>query len=359
MQGLWINKETSITSPAWIIQSTGAVSDYIQTRTNLCPQEKISSDASMSSLTCVWGCAEAHWPHGSTPPAMLSAWLPFGSVQDYSGSVYPSKEKPATPSLLLLPSFPFSRDQLIQVGSILSHFPFQTDNFTQNWVLRVPETSLLQRPRTITPADGPGMQSNFSNRYNFLMPLSVSVFSQRLMMPLRKPWQISSIKSHSTLLTNSILYNTSCSLSSQHLTQLQLQRAPGILDSPKPLNIPVPLGKVTWICLEAMDCYHKLSCQLHLLEEGHTDSSLSERTLNFHFSHSFTPSRPGVFFCLRNPIATAWVCYRICFSLHQQSSALSQYGADMMLHNGQKDEHHANAWVILSALLGSCTHRST
>lgn len=149
------------------------------------------------------------------------------------------------------------------------------------------------------------------------MPFSVSVFNQRLMIPLRKPWQISLVRNHSALLTNIILYNISCRLTSQHFTQLKLQRAPGILDSPKPLK-----GKVTWICLEAIDCYNKLSCQLHLLEEGHPKALLSKGTLNFHFSHSFTPSTT-IFFCLRNSIATAWVCYRICFSLHQHSSALS------------------------------------
>lgn len=36
LQGLWINKETPITSPTWIIQFTGAASDDIQTITNLC-----------------------------------------------------------------------------------------------------------------------------------------------------------------------------------------------------------------------------------------------------------------------------------------------------------------------------------
>lgn len=142
-------------------------------------------------------------------------------------------------------------------------------------------SSLLQRPRSITPADGPGMKSNFSNGYNFLMPLSVSVFNQGLMILLRKSWQISSIKKHSTFLTNSILCNISCRLSSQYLTQLQLQRAPGILDSPKPLKTPVPLGKVTWIFLEAMDCYHKLSCLLHLLEFIYLDAFLSKELLIF------------------------------------------------------------------------------
>lgn len=57
-------------------------------------------------------------------PAVLSAWLQFGSIQGYSGSVYLAKEKPLTPSLLLPPSLPFSRDQLIQAGSILNQFPF-------------------------------------------------------------------------------------------------------------------------------------------------------------------------------------------------------------------------------------------
>lgn len=107
----------------------------------------------------------------------------------------------------------------------------RTDNFTQNWVF-----PHCIRPRTMTSSRWSCMQSNFSNRYNFLMPLSVSVFNQR---------QISSIKNYSTLLTSSLLYNISCRLCSQHLTQLQLQTVPGILDSPKPLKTPVPLGMLT------------------------------------------------------------------------------------------------------------------
>lgn len=160
--------------------------------------------------------------------------------------MYLSKEKPGTRSLLLPPSCPFARDQLVQAGSILSQFPFLLyAKMHRQLHSKLGVSSLLQRPRTMAPADGPGLQSNFSNRYNFLMPLSVSVFSQRLMITLRQPWQISSVRNHSRLLTSSILYNISCRLSSQHLTQLQLQRAPGILDSPKPPKTPVPLGKVT------------------------------------------------------------------------------------------------------------------
>lgn len=57
-------------------------------------------------------------------PALLSSWLQFGCTQGYSGSGYLLKEKSVTPSLLLPPSFSFSRDQIIQVGSILNQFPF-------------------------------------------------------------------------------------------------------------------------------------------------------------------------------------------------------------------------------------------
>lgn len=96
-------------------------------------------------------------------------------------------------------------------------------------------SSLLQRPRTMITADGPGMQSNFSNIYNFLMPLSVSVFNQRLMIPLRKHWQISSVRNHSRLLTNNILYNISCRLSSQHLSSSK-----GHLESWIILNLSKP-----------------------------------------------------------------------------------------------------------------------
>ena len=76
----------------------------------------------------------------------------------------------------------------------------------------------------MTQTDGhkdPGMQSNFRNRYNFLTLWSILVFNQWLMILLRKPWQISSTEKHGKLLTNSVLYNISCRLNSQHLTYLQ------------------------------------------------------------------------------------------------------------------------------------------
>lgn len=46
-------------------------------------------------------------------------------------------------------------------------------------------------------------------------------------------------------------------------------------------------------------------------------------------------------------------------SVYISTAQLTQYVADTVLHNGQRDEHHVNAWAILSAILGSCMHRST
>lgn len=128
LQGLWINKETSITSPTWITQFTGAVSDYIQTRTSLSAltpnREKISSDASMSSLGCVWGCAEAHWSHGSTSLChalcLTTVWIYTRllrisvSMQRETShsvpsafSIFPLFQRPINPSWVILSQFPF------------------------------------------------------------------------------------------------------------------------------------------------------------------------------------------------------------------------------------------------------------
>lgn len=87
LQGLWINKETSITSPTWIIQFTGAVSDNIQTRTSLSALTPNREKSHQMLPWAAWDVSEDVLRltdlMAARPFAMLSAWPQFGSIQGY------------------------------------------------------------------------------------------------------------------------------------------------------------------------------------------------------------------------------------------------------------------------------------
>lgn len=52
---------------------------------------------------------------------------------------------------------------------------------------------------------------------------------------------------------------------------------------------------------------------------------------------------PDQFFFVSETPLQQLGCARGSASVYTSTAQPSQYGADMMLHNGQKDEHHANA----------------
>lgn len=258
------------------------------------------------------------------PFAMLSAWPQLGSVQGYSGSAYLAKEKPATQSLLLPPSFPFSRDQLIQAGSILSQLPFHTLLHAKMYI----QTTSLSIGYFLTASETKdydsndyGMQSNFNSRYKFLMPLSVSVFNQRLIIPLRKPSQISSIKNTANFSPTASSI-TSPADSGHNIWPSCSSK--GHLESWIVLSLSKPQCSlerwIEFVWKQWIIIINSPACFIYWKKATQMPPSLKELST---FTSATHLPLPQLFFCLRNPIATAWVCYRICFSLHQHSSSLS------------------------------------
>lgn len=146
--------------------------------------------------------------------------------------------------------------------------------------------------------------------------------------------------------------------SKQQIWNMWLQRAPGSLDSPKPLSKPQcslqkwpDFGWKHWIVINSPVCfiYWKNTTQMPPCPKEFSTSTSSTRLPLLHFFFFSQEPHSNHLDLLQDGAA----------SNHTGTAQLTQRGADTMLQNGQKDEHHVNAWAILSALLGSCTHRST
>ena len=150
MQGLWINKETSIMSPTWIIQFTGAMLDYIQARISLCLHWFLTARNLISCLheqPEMWlrrcWCSLTTWQQVPMPRCLpdCSAHL-YEFTQDQY--IYPAstEETSHLQSLLLPPSFPFCSIRFIGWVSLKPDSLFyailrqdsHTDISVQNWI---------------------------------------------------------------------------------------------------------------------------------------------------------------------------------------------------------------------------------
>lgn len=144
LQGLWINKETSITSPIWIIQFTGAVSDYIQTRTNLCLHWFLTGKNLIRCFheqpgVCLrkcWGSLTS-WQQTSSHALCLTAlWIPTRllriSVSIQRETIHSVASASSILSLFQRPSWVNPKTVSLSYTTLCQDT--RTDNFTQNWV---------------------------------------------------------------------------------------------------------------------------------------------------------------------------------------------------------------------------------